>query len=117
MNKTILVSILAVVILGFVHLAEAQQPKKVPRVCLLFPGSSTASARFDAFRQGLRELGYVDGKNSVIEYRLAEGKPDRLPELATELVNLKVDLIVTFEQRSSHGRQAGDCDRSDRDGG
>jgi len=115
-RKTIVVLLVGLA-LALVRLADAQQPKKVPRVCLLFPGSSTASARFDAFRQGLRELGYVDGKNSVIEYRLAEGKPDRLPELATELVNLKVDLIVTFEQRSSHGRQAGDCDRSDRDGG
>jgi putative ABC transport system substrate-binding protein len=53
------------------------------------------SARTEAFRQGLRELGYVEGKNIVMEYRYAEGKLDRLPALATELVRLKVDVIVT----------------------
>ena len=56
---------------------------------------STISARVEAFRQGLRELGYVEGKNIVIEWRYAEGKPDRLRELAAELVRLKVDVIVT----------------------
>ena len=54
------------------------------------------SARYEAFRQGLRELGYVQGKNIVIEWRSAEGKPDRLPSLAAELVRLKVDVIVTM---------------------
>ena len=53
------------------------------------------AARIEAFRQGLRELGYVEGKNIVIEWRFAEGKPDRLPALAAELVRLKVDIIVT----------------------
>ena len=53
------------------------------------------------FAEGLRELGYVDGKNIVIEFRLAEGKPDRFPELATELVNLKVDLIVTSSNEAA----------------
>ena len=76
--------------------AEAQQPKKVPRIGFLNATSPSAvSARIEAFQQGLRELGYVEGKNIVIEYRYAEGKPDRLPALAAELVRLQVDVIVT----------------------
>jgi putative ABC transport system substrate-binding protein len=76
--------------------AEAQQPAKIPRIAYLAGVSlSTISARVEAFRQGLRELGYVEGKNIVIEWRFAEGKLDRLPALAAELVRLKVDVIVT----------------------
>ena len=75
--------------------AEAQQPTKVPRIGFLSAASSSAiSARVEAFRQGLRELGYADGKNILIEWRFAEGKSDRLPSLAAELVRLKVDVIV-----------------------
>jgi putative ABC transport system substrate-binding protein len=76
--------------------AQAQQPKKVPRIGYLvanFP--STNPARVEAFRQGLRELGYVEGKSIVIEWQYAEGKLDRLPALAAELVRLKVDVIVS----------------------
>ena len=77
-------------------IAEAQQPKKVPRIGYLTATSPSAiPARTEAFRQGLRELGYVEGKNIVIEWRYAEGKLDRLPALAAELVRLKVDVIVT----------------------
>ena len=76
--------------------AEAQQPKKVPRIGYLSNGDpATESSRTEAFRQGLRELGYVEGKNISIAYRFAEGKPDRLAEIAAELVGLKVDIIVT----------------------
>jgi putative ABC transport system substrate-binding protein len=76
--------------------AQAQQPKKVPRIGFLSGvSSSSMSARFEAFRQGLRELGYVEGKNIQIENRWAEGKFDRLSNLASELVRLKVDVIVT----------------------
>jgi putative ABC transport system substrate-binding protein len=78
--------------------AEVQQPTKAPRIGYLTAGSlssSTTSARIEAFRQGLRELGYLEGKNIVIEYRYAEGKLDRVPALAAELVRLKVDAIVT----------------------
>ena len=76
--------------------AEAQQPTKIPRIGYLTGASLSAiSARIEAFRQGLRELGYVEGKNIVIEWRSAEGKLDRLPALAAELVRLKVDVIVT----------------------
>ena len=76
--------------------SQAQQPKNVPQIGFLgFTSLSGIAARIEAFRQGLRELGYVDGKNIVIEYRSAEGKLDRLSELAAELVRLKVDVIVT----------------------
>jgi putative tryptophan/tyrosine transport system substrate-binding protein len=76
--------------------AEAQQPTKVPRIGYL--GSLSRSAfvsRIEAFQEGLRELGYVEGKNIVIEWRFAEGKLDRLPALAAELVDLKIDIIVS----------------------
>jgi putative ABC transport system substrate-binding protein len=76
--------------------ARAQQPTKISRIGYLIAASPSASlARVEAFRQGLRELGYVEGKNIVIESRYAEGKLDRLPALAAELVRLKVDIIVT----------------------
>jgi putative tryptophan/tyrosine transport system substrate-binding protein len=75
--------------------AWAQQPKKVPRIGLLAPFSSSDGPRRDAFLQGLRELGYVEGKNIAIEYRYTEGELDRLPDLAAELVRLNVDGIVT----------------------
>ena len=76
--------------------AEAQQPTKIPRIGFLGTASPSAvSARVEAFRQGLRELGYVEGKSILIEYRFAEGKLDRMPDLAAELVRLKVDVIMT----------------------
>ena len=76
--------------------AEAQQSTKIPRLGYLGATSlSIIPDRIYAFRQGLRELGYVEGKNIVIDYRWAEGKMERLPDLATELVRLKVDVIVT----------------------
>src|SRR5215470_6624849 len=76
--------------------ADAQQSKKIPRIGFLnalFP--TTNPARIEAFRQGLRDVGYVEGKNIIIDYRYAERKVDRLPALAAELVHLKVDVIVT----------------------
>jgi putative ABC transport system substrate-binding protein len=91
-----LVLFVATVILAFVPIAEAQQPKKVPRIGHLNAASiSVTATRAEAFRQGLRDLGYVEGKNIVIEWRSGEGKEDRLPALAAELVRLKVDVIVT----------------------
>jgi putative ABC transport system substrate-binding protein len=76
--------------------AEAQQPKKVPRIGYLSATSPSVNpTRIEAFRQGLRELGYVEGKNIIIDWRYADGKLDRLRELAAELVRLKVDVIVT----------------------
>ena len=76
--------------------AEAQQPAKIPRIGYLTGATpSGQAARIEAFRQGLRELGYVEGKNIFVEYRYAEEKLDRLPTLLVELVRLKVDAIVT----------------------
>jgi putative tryptophan/tyrosine transport system substrate-binding protein len=76
--------------------AMAQQPAKIPRIAVLIGSSLTANAvRIDAFRQSLRDLGYVEGKNIAIEFRSAEGKFDRLPELAAEIVRRNVDVIVT----------------------
>jgi putative ABC transport system substrate-binding protein len=88
-----LVVTITLIILAAAFTADAQQPKKVPRIGYL--AGIESSARVAAFRQGLRELGYVEGKNIVIEYRSAQGKLDRLPALATELVRLKVDVIVS----------------------
>jgi ABC-type uncharacterized transport system substrate-binding protein len=76
--------------------AQAQQTAKVPRLGLLSPFSpSTTALWHQAFREGLHDLGWVEGKNISIEYRYSEGKGERLPELAAELVRLKVDVIVT----------------------
>ena len=100
MKAKIPIYVLAVV-LAIVHFGEAQQPKKIPRIGWLAAGAGrTASSRIEAFRQGLHELGYAEGKNIVIEYRYAEGNLDRLPALAADLVRLKVDIIVTTTGQS-----------------
>ena len=89
-------TLVAAVLLTVGVVAEAQQATKIPRIGYLSATStSNNAARIEAFRQGLRELGYVEGKNIVIEWRHAEEKLDRLPALAVELVRLKVDVIVT----------------------
>jgi putative tryptophan/tyrosine transport system substrate-binding protein len=94
MKRAAVPSILvAVVLLAVAVIAEAQQPKKVPRIGFLAP-SDPASQSTEAIRRALRELGYMEGQNIVIEYRYMEGKRDRVPELAGELVRLKVDIIV-----------------------
>jgi len=85
-----------VVLLAVAGIAEPQQLTKIPRIGFLGATSPAAlAARVQAFRQGLHELGYVEGKNIVLEYRWAEGRNERLPDLAAELVRLKVDVIVT----------------------
>ena len=86
--------ILATLILAPVYLAYAQKQSTTPRMGVLLLGAPP-NANLDAFIQGLRELGYIEGKNILVEYRFAEGKADRLPELARELVLLKVDAIFT----------------------
>jgi putative ABC transport system substrate-binding protein len=97
MNKPKLGSfVLSVMLSALGFPAEAQQAKKVPRIGHLLQNSASGENRglSEAFRQGLRELGYVDGKNVVIVVRSAESKVERLPELAAELVQLKVDLLL-----------------------
>jgi putative ABC transport system substrate-binding protein len=96
MNHKIILFLFAASVLICFHPADAQQPTKVPRIGYLIGASlSPSSARIEPFRKGLRELGYVEGKNIIIEWRSAEQKLDRLPGLATELARLKVDVIVT----------------------
>ncbi len=88
---------LALVILAAPLVADAQQPPKIPRIGYLGGFSPSAGAPLlEAFRQGLRELGYVEGQNIFIDFRWAEGRPDRFPALAAELINLRVDVIVTY---------------------
>src|SRR6266446_522623 len=89
-------SLVAIFILAGALAADAQQAGKVPRIGFLGVTSpSDRPSHLDAFRQRLRELGWVEGQNIVIDYRYAEGRVDRLPDLAAELVRLKVDLIVS----------------------
>jgi putative ABC transport system substrate-binding protein len=96
MNKKITRLALCAMLLAVSFPAEAQQPTKIPRIGFLSASSlSSLSARVEAFRQGLRELGYVEGNNIVVEWRFAEGKFDRLPALVAELVRLKTDIIVS----------------------
>src|SRR5881409_2986849 len=96
MSKKLFALALGAFLVALSFPVAAQQPAKVPRIGYLTGATPDGqSARIEPFRQGLRELGYVEGKNIVIEYRYAEGKLDRLPALAAELVRLKVDVIVT----------------------
>ena len=83
--KWVGLSLIAYVLVVTAAVATAQQPLKIPLIGRLSPGSSANTGRTEAFRQGLRELGYVEGKNIVIERRSAEGGLDRLPALAAEL--------------------------------
>jgi putative ABC transport system substrate-binding protein len=96
MSTNTLIWLLATIVLATVPLAQAQQATRIPVIGRLGASSASAeAARVEALRQGLRELGYLEGKNIVIEWRHAEGKLDRLPVLAAELVRLKVDIIIT----------------------
>jgi len=93
MKKKVICLALGALLFALSVSADAQETKKVPRIGFLIPGSSaTYAVRVDAFRQGLRDLGYVEGKNIAIEYRYAEGKLELLPKLIAELIGLKFDL-------------------------
>src|SRR5215510_13370404 len=94
-RKTIIVVWLIALALASFRLADAQQQKKVPRIGRLSAGFPGGTARDEALKQGLRDFGYIEGKNIFIETRYAEGKPDRYPTLVAELVRLKIDVLVT----------------------
>jgi putative tryptophan/tyrosine transport system substrate-binding protein len=96
MRKTAAPTILvALVLLAIWGIAESQQPVKVWKMGIFTSSSSpVTSLRLEGLRQGLREFGYVEGKNIIIEQRNAETKPDRYPEIAAELVRLRADVIV-----------------------
>ena len=95
MSKKI-VWLVTLILLAAGTFANAQQGTKIPRIGYLASGSASSSGKnLEIFRQGLREFGYIEGKNITIEYRWGEGKLDRLPELAAELVRLGVNIIVT----------------------
>jgi putative tryptophan/tyrosine transport system substrate-binding protein len=101
--KTIRRAAIAIILSGGAAIAEAQQAKlsRIGFLSASYAGAMTSNV--DAFRQGLRELGYVEGRNIIVEYRWAEGKADRLPELAAELERLKVDAIVSAGPSATHG--------------
>src|SRR5262244_2275711 len=94
-NKKLIGVALCALVLALGSSIEAQQPKKIPRIGYISPyDPATESNRAEVIRLALRELGYVEGQNIATEYRYSEGKGDRAPELAAELVRLKVDIIV-----------------------
>jgi len=96
MNQKIFCIALSAVLLALSAPVAAQERGKIPRLGFLGPSSASSSpTRIEAFQQGLRDLGYVEGKNIVIEYRWAEGRTERLPDLAAELVSLKPDVLFT----------------------
>jgi len=99
MNRKIVICLLTGCLMCIALFAEAQQPGKVPKIGYVSnrvrPSPSSPDFGQEAFRQGLRDVGYADGKNVVVEYRYAEGKDNRLPDLVGELIQLKVDVIVS----------------------
>src|SRR6202162_1503155 len=97
MERRTFIGVIAGGLLAAPLAAEAQQAGKVPRIGFLGTRTLSDTSPFlDAFRQGLRELGWVEGQNIVIDYRFAEGRFDRLPDLAAELVRLKVELMLSW---------------------
>lgn len=95
MRKKILALALCALFFALCPSTQAQPPQKIPRIGVLIGASaSNAARRVQALQQGLRELGYIEGQNIAFDYRYAEGKPDRYPEFAAELVRLKVDILV-----------------------
>src|SRR5215831_13369401 len=104
---------LCALLLALSFSAEAQQPKKVFRIGYLSLGLGIQPNE-EAFRERLRELGHIDGQNIVIEWRFAKGKADLLPELATELVRLKVDVIIASATQATQAAKQATKNNSDR---
>jgi len=97
-------------LLSTVPSVEAQQPGKISRIGILHPerpGDARVEVLIEAFRRGLRQLGYIEGKNIVLEHRFAEGKLDRLPDLMAELVGLKVDVIFALNTPAARAAKNG----------
>jgi putative ABC transport system substrate-binding protein len=99
MNRKIVICLLTTALLSIVPFVQAQQAKKVSRIGFL--SATSDDSRVEAFRQGLRQLGYVEGQNITIEYRWADGRFEQLPDLAMELVRLKVDVVVAVVTQAS----------------
>ncbi|HXV79618.1 MAG TPA: ABC transporter substrate-binding protein [Candidatus Binatia bacterium] len=106
MNKTVSYFALGAVLFALCASAEAQQPKKVPRVGFLIAGHPPGWVQIKSLAQGLRQLGWIEGQNIAFESRFAEAKSERLPELAAELVQLKVDVIVAGSGAEHAAKQA-----------
>ena len=96
---------LFVMILPWSYLAEAQQPAKIPRLGYVAASANPKTSTIEAFRQGLKNLGYVEGENILVEYRYAEGMEDRLPGFVGELVQLKVDVLIIPPLRAIRAAQ------------
>src|SRR5512143_612408 len=99
MKKKVTVFTLCALLIALCSSGRAQQSMRVPRIGYLTPSISADKSQFEAFRQGLRDLGYVEGKSIAVETRDNEGKLDQNPSLAAELVRLKVDVIVAVGSR------------------
>jgi putative tryptophan/tyrosine transport system substrate-binding protein len=107
MKRRVFISAVGMSLLGVPFRLAAQPPQKVPRVGYLFSFTRAEGSRlWEACRQGLRELGYVEGRNIALEPRWADGRHERLPELAADLVRLKVDVIVSAATPASHAAKA-----------
>jgi putative tryptophan/tyrosine transport system substrate-binding protein len=96
MSNKVILTMLATAMLAFVNLSQAQQPVKIPRIGFVTSAGNPDSPglRVEAFQRGLGELGYVEGKNILVEYRYIEGKTERVPDIVAELVQLKVDVLM-----------------------
>ena len=117
MKKKIVLFVLSISLLAIVQPTHAQQTGKIFRIGFLDPSTASGIAvLLDVFRQELSKLGWIEGKNITIEYRFAEQKLERLPELAADLVRLKVDLIVVSGNATGVGGKESDYYHPHRDG-